>query len=183
MSLRCLLLSILLVSFTFAADQTSGPAKPDPTTQPAKISTPAESNPPAQADSQGSHSRIHFGGLSLGAGYSHVAGPAYWGGYSPYYRYDPILWAPYYHPGYYTGFTYGPNLGNIKIQAPDKTSLVYLDGALAGRLDKLKDMWLEPGAYQLEVRNASHRLTQKIYVLSGKTLKVTADMMADEVLR
>ena len=189
MSLRCVLLSLLLVFFTFAADQPPSPAKPDSASQSPKITTPDDSTPPAKADSQASHPHIRFGGLTVGAGYSRFSGgypygygPEYWG-YSPYYRYSPVLWSPLYHPGYYTGFAWQPNMGNVKIQAPDKTSLVFLDGALAGRLDKLKDMWLEPGAYQLEVRNSSHKFTQKIYVLSGKTLKVTPDMMVNEALR
>ncbi|HEV3200637.1 MAG TPA: hypothetical protein VGZ73_22195 [Bryobacteraceae bacterium] len=186
MSLRCVLLSLLLVSFTFASDQPPSPARPDSASQSPRITTPHDSSPPAKADSQDSHRpHVHFGGLTVGAGYSHFSGAypyGYWG-YSPYYRYDPVLWSGFYHPGYYTGFAWQPNMGNVKISAPDKTSLVYLDGALAGRLDKLKDMWLEPGAYHLEVRNSSHKFTQKIYVLSGKTLKVTPDMMVNEVLR
>jgi hypothetical protein len=173
--LRCFLLSFLVVSFALAADQA---------TQSPAIVPPVDSNPPGQADSNGSHSRIHFGGLMIGVGYSHASG-GYPYGYAPeYWAYSPYsYWPPFYHPGYFTGFSQQPNMGNVKIAAPDKTSLVYLDGALAGRLDKLKDMWLEPGVYHLEVRNASRRFTQKIYVLSGKTLKVTPDMMVTEALQ
>lgn len=200
MSLRFVLLSLLLVSFTIAADQTSTPAKPDtkpdPASQSPNFATPDDSKAPAQADShsvqtapKGWHPHIHFGGLMVGAGYSYYSGgypygygPEYWA-YSPYYLYNPVLWSPFYHPGYYSGFAYQPNMGNVKIQAPDKTSMVFLDGALAGRLDKVKDMWLEPGTYQLEVRDSRHRFTQKIYVLSGKTLKVSSDMMVSEALQ
>lgn len=193
MSSRCVLLSLLLVSFAFSADQPPSPPKPDSASQSPAVAKPDDSGPPAKAGSQGSHPHIRFGGLTVGAGVtSHVSrfsgdypygyAPEYWD-YSTYYSYSPILESAFYHPGYYTGFAWQPNLGNVKISAPDRTSLVYLDGALAGRLDKLKDMWLEPGAYDLEVRNSSHRFTQKIYVLSGKTLRVTPDMMVDEVLR
>lgn len=189
MSLRCVLLSLLLVSLTFAADQAPGSAKPDSVGQSPTAAKPDDSSPAAKADSKSSHPHVRFGGLSVGAGVSHYSGgypygygPGYWN-YSPYYSYSPILWSPFYHPGYYNGFAWQPNMGNVKISAPDKTSLVYLDGALAGRLDKLKDMWLEPGAYNLEVRNSSHRFTERIYVLSGKTLRVTPDMMVNEVLR
>jgi len=189
MALRCVLLSLLAVCFTFAADQAPSTAKPDSASQSPAIAKPDGSGPPAKVDSQGSHPHIRFGGLAVGAGYSHFSGgypygygPEYWN-YSPYYRYNPVLWSAFYHPGYYTGFAWQPSMGNVKIAAPDKTSLVFLDGALAGRLDKLKDMWLEPGAYNLEVRNTSHRFTQKIYVLSGKTLRVTPDMMVNEALR
>ena len=168
MSLRCVLVSLVLGSVLFAADQTPVPAKP-------------ESAPAAKPDEAKSSSRPHirFGGFSFGAGYSYFSG-----GY-PYYGYYPDYWAysPFYHPFYYTGFLYQPGMGNVKIQSPDKTSMVYLDGALAGRLDKLKDMWLTPGVYQLEVRDSSRRMTQKIYVLSGKTLRVTPEMMVSEALQ
>ncbi len=49
MSLRCVLLSLLLVSLASAADQP--PAKPDSAAQVPKVAPPVESNPPAQADS------------------------------------------------------------------------------------------------------------------------------------
>jgi len=122
----------------------------------------------------------------VGGGYSYFSGgypyygygSDYWG-YSPYYLSSPL----FYHPLYYTGFTYGPGMGELKIQAPDKTSMVYLDGALAGRLDQLKNMWLAPGVYQPEIRSGNQRMTQKIYVLSGKTLRVSPDMMVSEALQ
>ena len=74
-------------------------------------------------------------------------------------------------------------MGAVKLEGVDKNALVYLDGALAGRADKLKRMWLDPGAYDLELRTGDRSATQRIYVLSGKTLKVTPDMMVNEVLR
>ncbi|PWU06929.1 MAG: hypothetical protein C5B51_11310 [Terriglobia bacterium] len=114
--------------------------------------------------------RVRLGGVAVGASYS------YWGYYSPWY-YDPFLFYPFYAPGYYTGFAYQPNMGAVKLQTVDKDALVYLDGALAGRADKLKQMWLNPGAYELELRNGDRRSTQKIYVLSGKTLRVTPQLM------
>jgi hypothetical protein len=190
MTLRCVLLSFLPAFLLFAVDQPpSPPAKADSAAQSAPVAKPDDS--PAKADSPRSHPHIRFGGLMIGAGYSRSSGgypygygygPEYWG-YSPFYGYNPLLGAAFYHPGYFTGFAYQPSMGNVKIQAPDRTSLVFIDGGLAGRLDKLKDMWLEPGTYNLEVRNSSNRFTQKIYVLSGKTLRVTADMMVNEVLR
>jgi len=192
LSVRCVLLTLILAPFTFA-DQQASPAKPDAGGQSPSVARPDDSNLPAKADSQGSSARtgphIRFGGLIIGAGYSRFTGgypyeygPGYLG-YSPYYRYDPFLWSNFYHPGYFGGFGYGPNMGDVKIRVADKTALVFLDGALAGRLDQLKDMWLEPGAYNLEVRDSSRRFTRKIYVLSGKTLKVTPDMMTKEALQ
>jgi len=114
--------------------------------------------------------RVRLGGVRIGAGYS------YGGYYSPWY-YDPFLFYPVYAPGYYNGFAYQPNMGAVKLEGADKNALVYLDGALAGRADKLKQMWLDPGAYDLELRTGARSATQRIYVLSGKTLKVTPELM------
>src|SRR4029077_1247944 len=50
-------------------------------------------------------------------------------------------------------------------------------GAYAGTADRLKSMWLDPGAYDLTVsakdRESFH---QRVYVLSGKSLKITAKL-------
>lgn len=66
-----------------------------------------------------SHRRIHFGGVSVGAGYS------YYSGAFPYWYYDPLFFPPLYAYGYYNGFSYGPNLGAVRIQGADKDALVY----------------------------------------------------------
>lgn len=175
MWVRSALLALVLTCPALAADQ-AVPAKPD-------------TAPKTDSKEQTSHSRPHirFGGLMVGVGYGRFGGspygygPGYWG--SNYYRYDPFLWSDFYHPGYFTGFSYQPSMGDVKIQVSDKAALVFLDGALAGRLDDLKNMWLEPGVYHLEVRGTSKKLSQKIYVLSGKTIKVTPDMMIAEAIQ
>jgi hypothetical protein len=134
--------------------------------------------------------RVRFGGFTVNAGYSHFSGPGFypyygygpWAGYGwPYYAYSPFLFSPYIYPGFFSGYGYGPNLGEIKLKTDDPTAWVYLDGALAGKADKLKSMWLEPGKYELEVRSGGKRFGQKVYVLSGKTLRLTADPEKSEV--
>ena len=125
--------------------------------------------------------RVRLGGVFVNAGYSRFSGGYPYWGYGPY-GFDPFLFGPYIHPGFYTGFGYGPSLGEVKLQAADKSSWIYIDGALAGRAEKLKTMWLEPGAYSLEVRGGQGHpdevlYSQKIYVLSGKTFKLTTAMM------
>lgn len=124
------------------------------------------------ASSRPSHSWIRFGGFYVGAGYSQ-----FFGAYPYFGSYDPLLLPPIYAPGFFTGYPYGPTLGAVRIQRPDKDTWVFLDGALAGRADKLKEMWLDPGVYNLELRRDGRSLAQKIYVLSGKTLKVTPELM------
>src|SRR5581483_8992959 len=101
-------------------------------------------------------------------GYSSFSGLYPYWGYSRWY-YDPFLFAPFYAPGYLTGFAYQPNMGAVKLEGAKKDSWVYLNGALAGRSGKLKQMWLEPGAYDLELRDGNRVSAQRIYVLSGKT--------------
>jgi hypothetical protein len=139
---------------------------------------------PAKDRTQSSRPRIRFGGIMIGAGYSHFSGPGYgrpYYGYGPWGFYDSFLYGMYFHPGYFHGFGYGPAMGEIKLKSDDKAAWVYLDGALAGKADKLKNMWLEPGAYNLEVRSGAKRFGQKVYVLSGKTLRLTADLTREEL--
>ena len=106
--------------------------------------------------------RIRLSGVSVSAGYSH--------GIYPYY-YDPLFFGAFFHPGFYNGFSYAPNLGEVRLRTAEKIGAVYLDGAYAGELSKLKHMWLEPGAYNLAVRNGDRAIFERrIYVLTGKTL-------------
>ena len=127
--------------------------------------------------------RIRLGGVSMNGSYSH--GPAwypyYGGGYYPgwsrWYMYDPIFYSPFIHPGLYTGFGYGPSMGEVKLVASDKEASVYIDGAYAGPAHKLKTLWLEPGIYDLEVRDTSgQNFEKKVYVLTGKTLQIRANL-------
>lgn len=159
-----------LTAFTLAAvgcvalSQESRPAATQPDT-----STPV---------ARPAHSRIRLGGFDVSAAYSRSLGAfPYFGYYPGYWYYDPLFFTPVYALGYFTGFAYGPNLGGVKIHGAEKDTWVYLNGALAGRAGKLKEMWLDPGAYNLELRSEDRRLTQKVYVLSGKTLTVTPDLM------
>jgi hypothetical protein len=120
----------------------------------------------------------------VGANYS--SGPAWYGagpwGYGPgIYRpwwglYDPFWTSSFIHPALYGGFYNGPNMGQIKLNAP-KDASVYLDGAFAGTVSKLKTISLEPGIYDLEVKGATgSEYRKKVYGLSGKTLDIRAEV-------
>ena len=124
--------------------------------------------------------RVRLGGISVGAGYTRYSGyywpafpyayyPAWYGFYG---WYDPFF--PLYHPGYYRGFSRGLNMGEVRLRTESKDTEVYLDGAYAGRAGDLKSIWLEPGAYTLAVRAPGTDFSRRIYVLSGKTLRVEA---------
>ena len=155
--------------------------------------------PPADSTQQNTNRprpRIRIGGVAVNAGYSHFSGPFFgypvfgypfrpwlWGPYGTGWpmMWDPWFYGPYLHPGFLTGFGYHPSMGEIKLRSADKDAWIYLDGALAGKAEKLKTIWLQPGSYNLEVRSGQKRFSRKIYVLSGKTLRLTADMDRSEV--
>jgi hypothetical protein len=138
--------------------------------------------PTAWASDDDSRTRVRLGGVVAGFNYS--SGPGWYGpwGYGPgFYRpywgmYDPFWTSSYLHPGLYRGFASGPNMGQIKLDAPKEAS-VYLDGAFAGTVQKLKSIWLEPGIYELQVANpGGGEFKKKVYVLSGKTLNIRAEL-------
>lgn len=128
--------------------------------------------------------RVRLGGISVGAGY--YSGPSWYpyygyGGFYPgwgrYYIYDPVWYSPWIHPGLYTGFAYQPNMGEVKLNSSDKEAAVYIDGAYAGPAEKLKSLWLGPGAYNIELRDTvGQRFERRVYVLTGKTLDLRAKL-------
>jgi hypothetical protein len=136
------------------------------------------------------HLHLRLGLISLGAAYSSFSGPAC-------YPYDPFFYPlgcesaafwfprlgsyPFFAPGY---FAYGSDRGEVKLAAEPKDAEVYLDRAYAGTADHLRSMWLDPGAYDLSlVANGGKVFHQRIYVLSGKSLKITAKLVTGEPSR
>jgi hypothetical protein len=147
-------------------------------TSPTKIE---DSSPPAKVDSQSGRLRVRLGGVFIGSGYSQYSGYPSFAYYSGFWGrrpdfFDPFLLWPF-PPGFATGFVYRPNMGEVKIQTNNKSAWVYLDGAFAGRADHLRSMWLDPGVYHFEVRDGNRTYAQRIYVLTGKTLKLTPGLM------
>ena len=120
-------------------------------------------------------SGIKFGGVAIGA--SFASGP-YYGPYYGYGCYDPFWCGPYGYPWGPTFYTSAPGrpMGEIKLAVADKQAEVYIDGAFAGLAKDLKHLWLDPGAYDFEVRAAGHPAVQRrAYVLTNKTLKLNFD--------
>ena len=159
----------LAAPLALAVGQQTSPAKPE------------DSSPPAKVASQSSHPRVRLGGVFIGAGYSRYSGYPSFGYYSRFWGRRPDFFDPFvlwpFAPGFATGFAYQPNMGEVKIQRSNKTAWIYLDGAFAGRADHLRTMWLDPGVYNFEVRDGNRRYAQRIYVLTGKTLKLTPELM------
>jgi hypothetical protein len=118
---------------------------------------------------------VRLGGVIVGAGYSHFSGS--YCCYSPYYYdafdgyYGPFGYGPWNYPFWYT--QPGPNKGTVKLDKVEKTAQIYIDQAFAGVAKDLKTIYLDPGAYDLEVRPLGKEPVQKrVYVLSGKTVKL-----------
>ena len=98
-----------------------------------------------------------------------IFAPAYgWGWYGSY-------WGPYpYGYGYYG---YAPATGALKFDTQVKEAEVYIDGAYAGTVGKLKTMDLKPGSYDIEVRAPGRtQFDKKVYVAAGKTLHLNPEL-------
>lgn len=97
--------------------------------------------------------------VGLGWGWGPYWGSPYWGGY------------PY---GYYG---YGPSTGELKFDTKVKDAEVYIDGAYAGTVGKLKTMYLKPGSYDIEVRSPGRtQFDRKVYIAAGKTLHLNPEL-------
>ena len=127
---------------------------------------------------------VRLGGVSIGAGYSRYSGPYYSDPY--FYPFYPAVWgiadyywsafydlySPLYGPGPYWQYSPAAGMGEVKLQSTQKNAEVFLNGAYAGLTGDLKSIWLEPGAYDLEVKADRQSFSQRIYVLSGKSVKI-----------
>ena len=131
---------------------------------------------------------FHLGTVTVAAGYTYYPrgffNSFYPFGFYPYaHFYAPFYYDPFYNSFYYPGYIgdlhESAGRGHIKLSTPgkDKNAEVYIDNAYAGTAGSLKSMWLDPGAYDLSVRGADGSIfQQRIYVLSGKTLKITPEL-------
>jgi hypothetical protein len=116
---------------------------------------------------------VRLGSISVGAGYGYYSGPAWFGYYPPFF-YDPWIAYPSFASPIY--LVPQPDKGQVSLQGSYKGAEVYLDNAYAGNADTLKKFWLSPGVYELEVRPKDQTPKKKrIYVLTGKTLKVSLE--------
>jgi hypothetical protein len=105
--------------------------------------------------------RVIIGG---GFGFGGFYGPGWYGYGYPYYWGGPY--------GYY--YNGGPTAGEVKLTAPAKTDLVFVDGAYAGLAGKMKHFNLPAGNHNIELRDPSGNslFQEKIDVIRGKTIDV-----------
>ncbi len=157
-----------------ARQQQSGPTTQEQT-------KPTDKNESAKPERK---THVRLGTVTVGAFYSHYSLPLYYGypcGYWP----GALFWEPFwgdclypFRPAYFVSFAPAPDKGEVKLRVNQKDADVYLDGAYAGKAEHLKSMWLEPGAYDLEVTGKSRAgFHRRIYVLTGKTLKIDAALV------
>ncbi len=182
----------------------SAQVHPSPTPQDVEAaqdywSKPAEQRPKTLSSSDphaesGAGRGLHFrlGAVSIGGGY--ISDPFYPYGPHPFDNYGPYPYSPFFVPSYSVegawvpyapggrapyplDLSYRSQKGEVKLSADPGTATVYLDGALAGTASHLRHIWLEPGAYDLAVASPGlETFHQRLYVLSGKSLRVEAKL-------
>jgi len=103
-------------------------------------------------------------------GFVVVGRPYYGGWYSPF-------WGPYWGPAY-GGYYYAhPNSGEVKLDTKVKDAQVFINGAFAGTTHQNKSMYLRPGSYNIEIRDAGRtRFAERVYVVAGKTLHLRPEL-------
>ena len=102
-------------------------------------------------------------------GFVSIGRPYYGGWYSPY-------WGPYWggYGGYYRAY---PNSGEVKLDTKVKDAQVFINGAFAGTTHQNKSMYLRPGSYNIEIREAGRtRFAERVYVVAGKTLRLRPEL-------
>ena len=131
---------------------------------------------------------VRLGTVTVAASYTHFPDgffAPFWGyGFYPgIFGYEPLFYEPFYYSSFYgpslPDLAYHPDKGEVRLEAKPSSASVYLDDAYAGTAGKLKHIWLAPGAYDLTVARADGSMfQQRIYVLSGKSLKIKAKFVA-----
>jgi len=201
-------LSLLILMLGFAAQcPAQAPDKPQqqkPRTATDQNTTQAADHrqseePDASADEEGSKSagrktHFHLGAITLGASYTNFGNsfiapfypyPYYpYGAYSIGAFYTPFagdLYGPFYYPPHIFNLNYELGKGEVELKSlgRNKNASVYIDNAYAGKAGKLKHMWLDSGAYDLSLTSPDgSSFHQRIYILSGKKLKITPQFNA-----
>jgi hypothetical protein len=180
----CLTPFLLIASAVGQEDSTTGQSSSssDQSVTTASEQTSVRKDSRDAREIQGNHKyHLRLGTISVGAGY--FSGPFLYPygpyGWYPYYGaafWDPF-WGPYGSVAYLPSLAYGNDKGEVRLTADPKQAEVYIDGAYAGTADHLKNIWLDPGAYDLSVSSAGREsFHQRIYILTGKSLKIAAKL-------
>jgi hypothetical protein len=110
-------------------------------------------------------------GPYFGGGVAILPAPVFFGGF-----YGPSFWGPY---GFYGPYYYGPASGAVKFDTSVKDAKVFVNGAYAGTVRKVKTLHLRPGTYNIELKGPGGTYYgERIFVLTGKTLRLHPDLRA-----
>jgi len=177
-------LSVLLFSTAMMAPAQVNLASDEPATAQSSQPKSTELNHVAPGDTDtGPKTHMKLGMITVGAGF--VSGPAFYP-YYPYSPFGPYSYYPHYalawwNPGWHydpANLAYGGGKGELELKADRKDAELYIDGAYAGTVERLKRIWLDPGAYNISVSAAGRKpFERRIYVLSGKTLSINAKLL------
>jgi hypothetical protein len=135
--------------------------------------------------SSGNKTHLRLGGIVVSGGYA-----CFWPGIYPYgFAYGPfyspisaaLWWDPFwgfFPPIYPAGyFSPGDGKGEVKLTDAPKSANLYVNGGYAGTVEHLRSFWLDPGVYDLVLSAPDGReYQQRVYVLTGKTLKIAAKL-------
>ncbi len=123
---------------------------------------------PAGASASEQHRGVVVVHPYAGLWYGPFAGPL-WG---PYWNWGPY-WSPYWYPAY----NLHPNTGVVKLDTKVKDAQVFINGAYAGTTHDNKTIYLRPGAYKIEIREAGRTpFTENVYVVVGKTVHLRPNL-------
>lgn len=173
--------AVLIPGFLATVMIAQEPPKSSASPEQPQASQPNNAEVKPATDEHTSHRyHLRLGTVALNTGY--ISGPLWYPyapyGYYPYYGavFDPFLapFSPYYYPA---SFVHGTDKGQIELKADPKDASLYIDGAYAGTVQHLKNIWLDPGAYDFSIRAAGREpFQQRVYVLTGKTLTISAKL-------
>ena len=82
----------------------------------------------------------------------------------------PAYWGP---PIYYAVPARSANSGELKVDTNAKDASIYINGAFAGTVRKMKTMWLRSGTYDVKVQNTDGGVfDQKVFVPIDKKIVI-----------
>lgn len=122
-----------------------------------------------------SHAQHH---ISVGVGYGYPGFWYGWGGpWGPWAPYGPVPYGPYYPYPYVVD----PFSSSVKFTVSPKDAEVYVDGALAGRIDDFDGLFqslkLPPGTHEIVVFREGYRsVRERLYIESYDSKKLKFDL-------
>lgn len=184
-------IALLTGALGVAGQQSGSPPSQTLQNQPAAQASQSEAASVTSVSSSNHRIHFHLGPVLVGGGYSYFSGPAFlplaysygyplWG----YYGYSPF-WPPFFdgYLPYAASLGAGYDKGEVKLRVTPKTADLFIDDAFAGSVARLKgSAWLSPGAYNICFKASGHAdFCRRIYVLSGKTIDIVANLRSGGV--